>query len=57
MALKVLIRVGRGSGASAIKAAIWDADGTPGCSAATGAVVVVVFVVVVVTPGTPVRSG
>ena len=52
MALNVLTRVGRGTGASAIRAATSDAEGTPGCSAATGGAVLVV-----VTRGTPVRSG
>ena len=31
MALNVLTRVGRGTGASAIRAATSDAEGTPGC--------------------------
>ena len=52
MALNVLIRVGRGTGASAISAATSDAEGTPACSAETRR-----GCVVVVTRGTPVRSG
>ncbi len=53
MALKVLSRVGRGTGASAIKAAISADEGTP----AGSAVWIGAALVVVVTPGIPFRSG
>ena len=51
MALNVRISVGRGTGASAIKAATSDAEGALVYSAAAGGACVVV------TRGTPVRSG
>ena len=53
MALNVLSRVGRGTGASAISAAMSAAEGPPPASAWTGAAVVVVVII----RGTPVRSG
>ena len=52
MALNVLSSVGRGVGASAIRAAISAAEGAPACSAACGGASLMV-----VTLGTPVRSG
>ena len=45
MALNVLSRVGRGTGASAISAAMSAADGPPPAPADTGAAVVVVVIV------------
>ena len=54
IALKVLSRVGRGTGASAISAAMSADEGAPAGSAAwTGALLVVVVTIL----GTPVRSG
>ena len=53
MALNVLSRVGRGSGALLISAATSEAAGTPYSATSAGAF----LVVVVITLGTPVRSG
>ncbi len=52
IALNVLSRVGRGTGASAISAAISVAEGAPACSATCGGASLMV-----VTLGNPFRSG